>query len=477
MTISHYRCIKCTGSLSNADEQTLVCTICGNRYPVISGIPVFLLRPTPYLFSCVNVMQAEKARLQRLGEWVEQHRDAEPPHALTDRALRMIEGVSTNLRLMEQSLAPVARHIQPLHMSGGFSDWFFSYASGRTFEYMLRYFYQDWLEPDDFLEVKDLIVKLLVEENRVSLDSIAVLGCGACGLLYHIAPYAKTAYGLDLALATLMAAKSLLEGQDMVFALPDAEWKTVQITAPEPSPNIRFISADITRLPFDDHSLSVVVTQFMLDLVGDPASFASEVWRVLKEDGLWINFSSPVAIPGDPPDLGPRLPDEMAALLESLGFSVIASERKRFKLWNFTKINNGGPITDYDCHFFVIRKSARPAPVGKDGFSRYFMDLDQAILDAVPQVIDSHKVSIIVKNAYSAGQVEETRQINVKSKWLPLPSAYAGLIEAILANIDGRKTIRDIHNHLVAGGTPLKEEELVEFFLAMTVYYSVLKLS
>ncbi|MGH8498774.1 MAG: methyltransferase domain-containing protein, partial [Methylococcales bacterium] len=77
----------------------------------------------------------------------------------------------------------------------------------------------------------------------------------------------------------------------------------VQIEKHKPKSNIQLVAANVTTLPFGNQTLSVVVTQFFLDLLGNIESFSGEINRVLKKDGIWINFSKPVAAPGDPLEL------------------------------------------------------------------------------------------------------------------------------------------------------------------------------
>ncbi|MGX2041481.1 class I SAM-dependent methyltransferase [Methylocaldum sp. MU1018] len=389
----------------------------------------------------------------------------------------MMGGISTNLSLMETHLAPILSSIESLEYSNEFLDWFFSYTSGRPFEYMLKYFYQDWSGSEDFVTVKDLVTKALIEECGHSIDSVAVLGCGACGLLYHIARHTRNAYGIDLALPTLLSAKSLIEGHGMTFNLPDAAWQSIRIEAPQPITNVRLISADVTRLPFDDQTISVVVTQFLLDLVGDIDRFASEISRVLDENGLWINFSVPISVPGDPVEFGVRSPKEMEPLLEKLGFSVVLSERKRFKLWNFSSIYDGGLIADHECHFFVVRKSKNSLSENRDIFSDYFLGGNRAIWETVPRIIGRREISIIKRQMFNTGYVAESIQVNVKSEWLPIEKINADLLELILGNMDGSQTVSNIYEKVIASGAMLSEDDFIEFILAMIVYYSLIDIS
>lgn len=47
------------------------------------------------------------------------------------------------------------------------------------------------------------------------------------------------------------------------------------------------VCADAARLPFPDHSIDVVFSNLLLPWIGDPASVATEVARVLRKEGLF----------------------------------------------------------------------------------------------------------------------------------------------------------------------------------------------
>jgi SAM-dependent methyltransferase len=49
--------------------------------------------------------------------------------------------------------------------------------------------------------------------------------------------------------------------------------------------NVRFIEADAERLPFDDHSFDVVISNGVIDLIPDKDAVFSEIFRVLVPGG------------------------------------------------------------------------------------------------------------------------------------------------------------------------------------------------
>jgi ubiquinone/menaquinone biosynthesis C-methylase UbiE len=47
---------------------------------------------------------------------------------------------------------------------------------------------------------------------------------------------------------------------------------------------------DALDTAFADGSVACVVTSFLIDLIPEPRKLASEIHRILCDDGVWINY-------------------------------------------------------------------------------------------------------------------------------------------------------------------------------------------
>ncbi|MGH8497995.1 MAG: class I SAM-dependent methyltransferase [Methylococcales bacterium] len=458
------------------ENDTFVCMYCATEYPVLNAVPVLMTYPARKLFFWADTIEAEKRSVEYWREWLGS--DARRiPVELIPRAGKMLDGMLTNLSLMEKHFALIDNYIRSHERTHDFSSWFFGYTPADGYIKMLPFFFQDWYASDDFTAVKNLISETLVEACGNPVEAIAVLGCGACGLLYHLADYARIAYGVDLGIPTLFAARQLINGQEMTFHLTDGDWSAVRLEKHKAKSNIQLIAADVATLPFGNRTLSVVVTQFLLDLIGDVESFAGEIGRVLKKDGIWINFSKPVAAPGDPPAMGKRTPEEMLPFLENLGFTGIICERNRLKQFSFKGIYGGGDVVDHECHFFVVRKLREIESNSNDIFVNYFLNGDRAIWDRIPRLVAGRQVSINSRKTFSTGDLDESSEIKVVGVSLPTMDSYAKVVEMVLSGVDGQRSLGNVYKQVEPTGAFRDEDEFIEFIHALAVSYYIIDIS
>jgi SAM-dependent methyltransferase len=167
---------------------------------------------------------------------------------------------------------------------------------------LLPYFYRGWYGTEDLRFLIDLFIGSIRERRKNKRDGIAVLGVCACGLIYEVAEFCDTVFGLDLSVEALLLAKRLLHGGEVAlyFNFPESDSVICQekITLRGPAnkrSGIRLIAADVNRLPFSSQSLSCVITQYLLDIVPSRKALAREIHRVLSPEGVWINFALQLA--------------------------------------------------------------------------------------------------------------------------------------------------------------------------------------
>ncbi len=262
-----YQCIACRGDLIDESPSTKICSHCGNIYPLINEISVFLL---PDVFSSLQgfiiEMEETKSSFAKINDNLEDFERYSEPGILANRIGMIKKGMASNLDVLEKSCQPIMDFLQNCSGQDNTLAWG-SVRSGFSFHDMLPYFYQDWFGTHDFADVKNLFGKTITEHCK-DRESVAVLGAGACGLLHSIADNFQVSYGVDLSLPTLLTAKQFIEGEPLTYHLQKADWQKVELTPPESTTkNIRYIASDVMNMPFKSASLSVVVTQYMLDIV------------------------------------------------------------------------------------------------------------------------------------------------------------------------------------------------------------------
>jgi len=471
----NYKCVMCNGYLQLKEQHTLICGTCSRQYPIINGIAVLIARHNPALLSIGRYIESQQTQFDSLKSSLSKLGHINHSNIQVDK---MLQGMQGNLHLMQQNCKPVLDYLRSQQIELGNIDWFFSMDPGRSYHYMLRYFYQDWYGGKDFSQVKNLVIEAVstyCDDN----ESVAVLGCGACGLLYHLAERFSVSYGLDLAIPTLMTAQQLLRGEDITVYLEAAEWKEIHIKAPEKATNqINLVAGNIMHLPFGDSSLSVIVTQYMMDLeCNHPHYLTNEINRVLKPGGIWINFSLPFRVPGDVFELGPVKALKLPAFFEKLGFELLCNEQQRFKLWNFEAVTDEGNRVDHQIQFYVARKNSS----SKDqklymSFFDYFAHQNDELWARIPKTIDERTLSVIKKSEFRESGIHNSQELQITFtkecfQSFPVESEYVDLIETIFKLINGKRSLHDIYNFILEDEIKLTKDEFIEFFHALLIYY------
>jgi ubiquinone/menaquinone biosynthesis C-methylase UbiE len=128
----------------------------------------------------------------------------------------------------------------------------------------------------------------------------------------------------------------------LVYEL-DVSFASLRRPTQRPKQEVRLKVADVLRLPFADGSLSAVVSEYLLNRLPDPVGAATEIRRVLKSGGIWVNLSRrlrPVARPG---------------VLESLGLAVARCEPLQFASADSCR-KDAEDRRVQEVQFFVARK-------------------------------------------------------------------------------------------------------------------------
>ena len=187
-----------------------------------------------------------------------------------------------------------------------------------------------------------VVCELTDAAGLVDAGRVLTLGAGACRLPYDLHRQWRPAQSIvvDFNPLLLLTAIAVMRGADVELdeiplaprTLADTT-RRQSLAAPAPldlanDDSFLTILGDVTNLPFADGQMDVVVTPWLIDIVG--ADFAELVRRInveLVADGLWINTGSLAFLTNDPATQ--LSADEVLAMVAANGFEIVASRRDR----------------------------------------------------------------------------------------------------------------------------------------------------
>jgi SAM-dependent methyltransferase len=306
---------------------------------------------------------------------------------------------------------------------------------------------------------------------------VAVLGCGACGLLYEVSQSFSSAYGVDLSLLTLLLAKETLKGEefDLHLSLPNETFPKVQrrlkITgAKEKRSGIKLLAANMTDLPLAPSSISCIITQYMMNIVTNHRLLAAEINRVLAPGGVWINFSTPGSL--NVYDKATHL--DLPWFLKQFGFDLVHDAMHRCSLLDFSAISDWRLKEEYSEMFFVAKKIHPHSQTDRKRFAEYFSGKDKSILNNYPRLTDRFSISISDRNYFNIEGAKQSKVLEIEA-WNgysllkgPVTEKTASFLERILRLLDGKHTISQIVELLQRQfGSIAGEKELVIFLRSL----------
>ena len=99
--------------------------------------------------------------------------------------------------------------------------------------------------------------------------------------------------------------------------------------------NVRVMEGDATKMPFEDHSFSAVISLTMLHHVPSPAlqdKLLAQAYRVLRPNGIFIGIDSTLSLLFRLIHLGDTMvtvnPDTFGARLRAVGFADISIDKR-----------------------------------------------------------------------------------------------------------------------------------------------------
>jgi SAM-dependent methyltransferase len=468
-------CIQSGSALRRGADGTFTALDGPARYPSIAGIPILTPHPEGLLSAYLDSLQVGRAAFEcHEAEWRELARASNAPKSR--RIERMLQGAEQNLALLERCMRPVAEYLGAVGpVQPDVTDLLTTSGAYRTpCWWILPYFLQDWGGTPEFEQVSALLEESL--RARPNDGSLAVLGSGAGGLVRLGSRLFQRTYGVDLSITTQLLTQLLFSGEPLPLAVDRADWTTTTIAPPTGFVNpIELLVADVYWLPFADNSMSAVTTQYLLDLLGNPLEVAAEIWRVLEPDGIWVNFSNPFGLPGEPGQLGKPSIEELHEILRPLGFEVIEAKRRQFAWLNVDRLTPFGDRNIQDVHHFVVRK--RGAGRARGAARAHSAQRLSVGWDAIPTRTPFKDFSFSRAQVISgAGETREEFRIEVSHMDpLVVDEAQLELFHNLLSLIDGKRSFRQIYDLLTEAGLELEGTSFRRMMAILVRYHAVLR--
>lgn len=459
-----YRCPWCGGVIPFGSGNALECTTCARSYPVVDSIPVLTLRPRAQLGWQMRGLRGGRLRVDRLRY-----------QTLSEnaRVRTALEGMDANLQLIFDCMREVDASHQSQDDRASLIDILSNVGGAWSPGSMLPYFYQDWAPTPDFEHVSGQVAAA-AERHLPRRGSVTVLGAGACGLAYRLAAEYFAVYAIDLSLPTLLLARKLLYGQSIELYMQGAAWRRASIKAPAIAPDrLTLLVGDAYKIPLLDGSQSLVITQYVMDILENPIAVIDEINRVLEHDGIWINFSMPFRLRGEPTECGRVSLDDLESLLARQGFSVSEKRTEKFCLLNLESLDCHAGKDVHPVHFFVARKttssfrrSAALAAVLNS--SDWWESVPEFEFGAIVAVQKSTQWPIGSENTHAWGMQLNATHFNVAQY-------QAECMEEFFRMVDAHRPWRSIRGELIERGFETDSPDLVECHYHLSTRHGVLR--
>ena len=477
------RCVVCgDAELSDGGTSELGCSRCGTVYPVIAGIPVLMSRPTAKVQEEHRRFQVARSRALAKAKNLEAFVDDHPRDSAAPRLRRMAAGIRANQGLADELFEPVADYLSKGADAPGESLHNFLYqamALGYDFEILIAYLFQDWAGGASFAAVRDRVLRG-VSAHAEHPEEALVLGSGAGGLAHALAGACRGVTAIDLSLPAQLLAHRMIHGGDglevHLFKRETAissENDCAEVRLPPPPEaegRIRLICGDAGRLPCLSAKTSLVVTQYLLDLVQDLERVVGEIHRVLAPGGLWINFGLPFQRAGEEATVGSRGHDELVEFFPQHGFELCEMDRVSFGLLDrSTVLADAALVTEYPLFFVARKREERDEPEESRRFFEFFSGRGEEVLGKVPLLRAEMGLTESEVYASSGKRSERGLWLGAPGSARPVGSEQLAMIRGLLENIGHGLSIGQLASGLSPGGPDRAQVgELVEVFRFLT---------
>lgn len=398
-------CPTCRGQLARQDEQ-FGCTQCRAVYPTLAGVPCLLPEPARWRASWrQQLTELTRAAQETLSMF---EKELRKPALLANTRVRL----QTQIALTKQTLNELVGIIEPAagpNAENGLTTPRIDPLN--TFHYLHR----DWAETAENGNALACVERVL---DGAPLGRLLVLGAGAGRLAYdlHRAQRATLTVALDIDPLVALVAHEMTSGGHI--ELTEARSNATEMsrfgvlrTLQAPAGAVdRFhvLLANGLQPPVRDQTFDTVLTPWFIDVVPhDLRDFMRVLSRVLVPGGRWLNYG-PLLFPPSRPAAYRYAREEVAEIALAAGFEITRE-------------------TDELVRFAYSPLAAR----GR---------LEHCI-------------------AFSARKVEPKADAWLQIPHLPIPDFpgraqlrhESAAFNAIIALVDGRRSIDDIAVHLGAG--------------------------
>jgi len=324
LPIADVVCQACRRPLDVAPE-VIACAGCGERYPRVGGIPVLLPQPVAHVELWRGQLGLLLDRGQKTLEGLSEAAAA-PGLAATTRARLTALG-----QAVKDQVADVAAVLGPA-LGGPAAP-----AAGlpRGVVEYIGYLYRDWGWPSVGYRENDAALAIVSELlGERALGRTLVLGAGACGLAYalHLRQGSTETVVVDIDPYLLVMAERVIRGErvrltESSLKVMDAgdvsrAWTLAAPSGPLAPRDFQFLFADGVVPPFVAASFDSVVTPWFIDQVPkDLPAFMTEIARLLRPGGLWLN-QGPLIYPEQVPFERRYSQDELFELATERGFAI-----------------------------------------------------------------------------------------------------------------------------------------------------------
>jgi SAM-dependent methyltransferase len=370
-----YQCAACGTPVDQSDQTTEKCRVCLSECPSVADVEVRVVQAAAKLRATVDAYRRHCHNLNYAsGQW-EWLRSSSSNHARRCQAERAISAQRALLALSNDVRGPIERCLETLPAPHWLDDVLSLDGSNAwDIDHMLPYFYQDWHGTGDFPMMRDRI-RAAVARHAIAATKFLVVGAGACGLVRDLALSGFEVHAVDLSLPCLVLASRLLRGDTLQVAIPhkfERTWRHAMLPGAAPFITTPRVSvANAARLPFQDGSFPVVLTQYLIDIATNPTQIIVEIGRVLEEGGLWVNLGLPFGLSSEPVELGPICDEALDQVLRELGFELISLERHSCRLAETGALFDWPEVTTQWPQLSVARRERADRREMPDVFQRY----------------------------------------------------------------------------------------------------------
>jgi len=442
-----YQCVACGTSIEPSDKENTKCRVCLSEYPSIFAINVHVSQPAAKLRATIEASRRHRHNLNAArSQWQLLHSS----NTTSERRLHAERAIAAHdglLQLSNEICAPIEGRLAGLPSPHWLDDILSLDGSNAwDIDHMLPYFYQDWQGTGDFPAMRDRI-REAIARHATAAEKLLILGAGACGLVRDLAMSEFEVHALDLSLPCLLLASRLLGGDTVEVTIPhkfERSWRHAVLPgagALATGPQLSIANA--ARLPVQDCSFPVVVTQYLIDIATNPTQVIAEIARVLEVGGLWVNLGLPFGLSDEPPELSPICDEALEPVLRDLGFELISLERHAYRLSDTAALFDWPEVTIQWPQLSVARRTRAVPCQGPDVFQRFRAGTGDAIWNCRPRRLPG-------------------RLLRGGPGSMPVSDASAAVVRWIGARADGRTTLATLRGAARSVDPRITDLDLIE---------------